>query len=196
MSSANSKNVFAIEGGESMEPTVSIGTKVIARRIAPKVGDIVAVHPSYEAEFAECGPIPHVVKAGGKACDAPVPRKATFVFVERVVAGPGDEIYVKSGDVYRRRKATEKFARETAPYIRACGRAPMCDYPVAIRIPPGHWFLMGDNRGASIDSRAWGPVPTSWIAGVATELECRVLERRRILWVRRTPEQGCHGVTG
>ena len=36
-----------------------------------------------------------------------------------------------------------------------------------IRIPPGHFFMMGDNRGASDDSRFWGPVPEDWIIGQA-----------------------------
>ena len=35
-----------------------------------------------------------------------------------------------------------------------------------IKIPAGEWFMMGDNRGESDDSRFWGPVPTSWITGV------------------------------
>ena len=29
----------------------------------------------------------------------------------------------------------------------------------------GHWFMLGDNRGESDDSRFYGPVPTSWIIG-------------------------------
>ena len=37
----------------------------------------------------------------------------------------------------------------------------------AIRIPADHWFMMGDNRGESDDSRFWGPVPTGWIVGGA-----------------------------
>jgi signal peptidase I len=36
-----------------------------------------------------------------------------------------------------------------------------------ITVPKDHWFLMGDNRGNSDDSRFWGPVPTSWIIGKA-----------------------------
>jgi signal peptidase I len=34
-------------------------------------------------------------------------------------------------------------------------------------IPPGDYFMMGDNRGASDDSRFWGPVPDKWVIGVA-----------------------------
>jgi len=34
-----------------------------------------------------------------------------------------------------------------------------------ITIPPGDYFMLGDNRGASDDSRFWGPVPQAWIIG-------------------------------
>ena len=36
-----------------------------------------------------------------------------------------------------------------------------------IKIPPGQYFMMGDNRPDSEDSRYWGPVPDKWIIGVA-----------------------------
>ena len=34
-------------------------------------------------------------------------------------------------------------------------------------VPKDHWFMMGDNRGASDDSRFWGPVPRDWFIGSA-----------------------------
>jgi signal peptidase I len=39
--------------------------------------------------------------------------------------------------------------------------------PEAVRVPAGHWFMMGDNRGESDDSRFWGPVPEDWVIGGA-----------------------------
>jgi len=53
------------------------------------------------------------------------------------------------------------------PYIIPCGNAPACNLPETITIPPGKYFMMGDNRGASDDSRFWGPVPKQWIIGEA-----------------------------
>ena len=37
----------------------------------------------------------------------------------------------------------------------------------AIKVPAGHWFMMGDNRGQSDDSRYWGPIPKKWVIGGA-----------------------------
>ena len=42
-----------------------------------------------------------------------------------------------------------------------------CDFPKQITIPPDHYFMMGDNSGASDDSRYWGPVPRDWLIGGA-----------------------------
>lgn len=180
----------------AMEPTLPAGTRVTTESSAPAVGDIVVVHPPEDALIGRCGPKPHVVKAGGEACETPIAREAARETIERVVAAPGDEIYVSSGHVYRRTQQSGRFTREADGYIRSCGHSPMCDYPVPIKIPAGHWFLMGDNRGKSIDSRSWGPVPGHWVVGVAIGVECRRISRHRLGWVRRTWQQGCRGVEG
>jgi signal peptidase I len=48
------------------------------------------------------------------------------------------------------------------------GSRAACEMPRPITVPDGTWFLAGDNRGASDDSRFWGPVPTAAIVGVVT----------------------------
>jgi signal peptidase I len=156
----------------SMEPTLSIGQRVLVNRIGmdfgnPHVGEIAVFHPPEGAEQEECGPSPHVIKLGGAACASPVPQEASVNFIKRIVAGPGDEIYIKQGHVYRRAAGTGQFARERDSYIHACGVSPECSFTTPIKIPAGHWFMMGDNRGESDDSRFWGPVPTGWIIGQA-----------------------------
>jgi signal peptidase I len=109
-----------------------------------------------------------VIKLGGAACSTPVPREDSGTnFIKRVVAGPGDEIYIKEGHVYRKAAGKSTFVREHDSYIRECGVSPECNFPDPIKIPAGHWFMMGDNRGESDDSRFWGPVPTGWIIGAA-----------------------------
>jgi signal peptidase I len=109
-----------------------------------------------------------VIRLGAAACAEPVPKQDSSVnFIKRVVAGPGDEIYIKEGHVYRKAAGKSQFVREKDSYIRACGESPECNFPKPIKIPPGHWFMMGDNRGESDDSRFWGPVPTGWVIGQA-----------------------------
>jgi signal peptidase I len=157
----------------SMEPTLAIGQRVLVNRIGmdfsdPHVGEIAVFHPPEGSEQEECGPTPHVIKLGGPACATPVPKEKNSVnFIKRVVAGPGDEIYIKEGHVYRKPAHASQFVRENDTYIRQCGVSPECNFPTPIKIPAGHWFMMGDNRGESDDSRFWGPVPTGWIIGQA-----------------------------
>ena len=109
-----------------------------------------------------------MIKLGGAACSAPVPKKSSVNFIKRIVAGPGDEIYVKEGHVYRKAAGTQpRSCASRTPTFGECGASPECNFPTPIKIPAGHWFMMGDNRGESDDSRFWGPVPTGWVIGQA-----------------------------
>jgi signal peptidase I len=90
------------------------------------------------------------------------------VFVKRVVAGPGDLIAIEDGHVIR------NGVRESDPYIAPCGPGASCSFPTAVRVPPGEYYLLGDNRGVSDDSRFWGPAPSSWIIG--TVVHCSLLD--------------------
>lgn len=156
----------------SMEPTLAVGQRVLVNRVGmdfsgPSVGEIAVFHPPEGAEQQECGPIPHTVKLGGAACAAPLPKKSSVNFIKRIVGGPGDEIYIRQGHVFRKAAGQSQFLAEKDSYIRSCGASPECEFPTPIKIPAGHWFMMGDNRGESDDSRFWGPVPTGWIIGEA-----------------------------
>jgi signal peptidase I len=175
----------------SMEPTLTPSTRVFVRPSSPSMGDVVIFYPPEGGVEERCGPRPHVVRPGGAACDAPIHREFKVKLIQRVVAGPGDEMYVANGHVYRRAQGGHHFVRETDSYIRPCGAKPKCSFPTPIKIPPAHWFLMGDNRGESDDSREYGPIPTTWIVGVATGWECPVFANQRLTWVRRTPQQAC-----
>jgi signal peptidase I len=149
----------------SMEPTLHIGQRVLANRLInhPSIGDIVVFHPPVGAEQGDgvCGN-PNQGSDHAAACDQPTAQESSATFIKRVVAGPGDRISILDGHVVR------NGVQEKDSYTTPCGvGVGSCDFRKTIVIPPGDYFMMGDNRGESDDSRFWGPVPNKWIIGVA-----------------------------
>ncbi|HUN79285.1 MAG TPA: signal peptidase I [Solirubrobacteraceae bacterium] len=157
----------------SMEPTLKVGQRVLVNRIStnfsePHIGEIAVFHPPEGTREEQCGATPRsTIDYGGAACDETNPHESSENFIKRVVAGPGDTIYIREGHVYLKTPGHSRFVREHDPYIKPCGGVQECNFPTPITIPAGHWFMMGDNRGDSDDSRFWGPVPRSWIIGGA-----------------------------
>jgi signal peptidase I len=153
----------------SMEPTLGVGERVIVNRIgsrfsAPSVGDIVVFHPPSGADTNQCG-IPgqgpfYDGPNSRTPCTRPTPKPSSQNFIKRVVGVPGDRIAIRNGHVVR----NGVFQQE--PYINPCGGGPDCNLR-EITVPKDEYFMMGDNRGESDDSRYWGPVPRKWIIGDA-----------------------------
>ena len=151
---------------ESMVPTLSIDQRVLVNRLGnnfgePKVGDVMVFHPPTGATGEadqQCG----VEVEPGVLCPKPSGDKADVNFIKRVVGVPGDTIRVVDGRVIRNGKRTDE------PFVELdqCG-GEQCNFRGDLKIPPGHYFMMGDNRGASDDSRFWGPVPRDWFIGGA-----------------------------
>ena len=148
---------------ESMVPTLSVGQRVLVNRIGnnfgdPAIGDVTVFHPPAGAENEnQCG----VRRRPGQPCPSPTSARADVNFIKRIVAGPGDTLSIEDGHVIRNGK------RQSEPFIEQCGGGPECNLTTSITIPKDHYFMMGDNRGASDDSRFWGPVPRDWIIGNA-----------------------------
>lgn len=153
---------YVIPSG-SMIPTLQIGQRVLVNRIGnrfsdPKIGDILVFHPPAGAEQGnQCG----VKIPVNQACNQSTPKRANTNYIKRVVGLPGDKISIQDGHVIRNGKPQKE------PFIDPCAPGADCDFPKTITIPSGHYFMMGDNRGESDDSRFWGPVPRKWIIGKA-----------------------------
>ena len=149
----------------SMVPTLEVGQRVLVNRLGthfgdPDRGDVVVFKPPAGADSHECG-IPSQ-PADGHACSRPTRQRSDSNFIKRVVAVGGDTLSVRDNRVYINGKLQkEPFIEEGT----SCDE--LCNLPKPIKVPPGHFFMMGDNRGESDDSRDWGPVPKKWIIGDA-----------------------------
>jgi signal peptidase I len=133
---------------ESMEDTLLIGDRVLVDRITwrfsdPERQDIVVFHPPFE------GP----------------------VLIKRIIGMPGDEVSLEDGAVYvNGKKLDEPYVREvngeavpSEPFDNGLPWSLQQPYTV----PAGNYFVMGDNRIDSGDSREFGPVPRGQLVGKA-----------------------------
>jgi signal peptidase I len=147
---------------QSMEPTLDVNERVLVNRFLyhftdPGINDVVVFHPPKGADTDRCG----VHRRTNEACPEPTPQKSDTNFIKRIVALPGDSLRIENGvPIVNGERAQEGF-------IQPCENGSGCDLSKEITIPPDHYFMMGDNRGASQDSRFWGPVPRDWIIGEA-----------------------------
>ena len=153
----------------SMLPTLHINQRILVDRIgnnfsSPQIGNIYVFHPpkNYAGGCADSNEGENAAgQDNAKPCGVAQVQESSQTFVKRVVALPGDRLSIRNGDVILNGK------REKAPYIAPCGDAGSCNFRGTITIPPNEYYMMGDNRGESDDSRFWGPVRKSWIIGRA-----------------------------
>jgi signal peptidase I len=147
----------AVLGGE-----IVLGTRLLAGA-APRVGDVVALHPPAGAADGPCAD-PASGSGRRRACTRGDRALARTVVLKRIIAGPGDRVALKDGRVVRNGR------RIAEPYARPCARAtPGCDFPVPVTVRARSWFVLGDDRGASVDSREFGPVPRRGLIGVVDD---------------------------
>jgi signal peptidase I len=152
-----------------MLPTLHINQRVLVNRIGthfstPRVGDIIVFHPPNDYSLGCANPGEGQNQAGqygAKACDASRSPASSETFIKRVVGLPGDRISIRNGHVIR------DGVRERDSYVVPCASAGFCNFPGTITVPRGYYYVMGDNRPDSEDSRFWGPVPRRWIIGEA-----------------------------
>lgn len=125
-------------GGLSMEPSLHNGQRLIVNKL------VYYFHPPQRGDIV-------ILRR---------PDRPDFTVVKRVIALPGERVEIKrDGRVYLNGSA-EPLAE---PYV---GEKDRESYSLE-RVPAGHYFVLGDNRAASLDSRYFGPVPRKNIVGKA-----------------------------
>jgi signal peptidase I len=118
------------------------------------------------------------------------PEDPTKDFIKRVVGVPGDVVEVRQKVVYLNGKAlTEDYARyvegddpDRAVHTR--------DDMLPVKVPPGKYFVMGDNRDRSYDSRFWGFVDSDAVIGKALFIYFSIDWSKGVGWMEvwRWPE--------
>jgi signal peptidase I len=89
------------------------------------------------------------------------PREPEQDYIKRVVGLPGDTIEVRFGYLYRNGERVDE------PFVMEAYRRQDFKHIGPITVKPGHYFMMGDHRNESSDSREWGQVPRALIKGRA-----------------------------
>lgn len=171
---------------ESMVPTLEVGDFILVNKFTyglrlpvartkvvpigePERGDVMVFFPPHEKRY----------------------------FIKRVIGLPGDTIRYANNELFINGEAVDKtfLAIDTKPVVDFRDRCTQllesnyrlydetidekthkmrkCAVPSAYQgeqtweVPEGHYFMMGDNRDNSSDSRVWGPVPEENIVGKA-----------------------------
>jgi signal peptidase I len=133
----------------SMVPTLGMGDRILVQKAFftwrdVREGDIVVFsHP----------PLDH--------CPGPPDSD----LVKRVIALPGQTIYSSGNSIYVNGRL---LAEPYLPHYDPLGLpVPHASSQHPYRVPPGEFYVLGDNRAISCDSRYWGPVKDSSIVGKA-----------------------------
>jgi signal peptidase I len=151
----------------SMEPTLRINQRILVNRVgmhfaSPHIGDIFVFHPPAKETCADPGEGENAAgQDASSACDVAQRRESSQTYVKRVVGLPGDRLSIDNGHVYRNGHP------EKSSFTVPCGDAGECNFRATITVPKGDYYMMGDNRPDSLDSRYWGPVPKAWLIGKA-----------------------------
>jgi signal peptidase I len=146
----------------SMEPTLDVGDRVVVNRLAYRIGQpqrgqvVVFLRPSDQHPAPASGPLSLLRRALAEGLGGTPAGSEDLI--KRVVGVPGDLVEGRDGKLWRNGEPVPE------PYLP--WNALTSDFG-PVRIPAGHYWVMGDNREDSADSRVFGPVPRSALVGRA-----------------------------
>jgi signal peptidase I len=137
----------------SMEPTLLVNDRVLVNRLVyrfhgPHRGDIIVFHPPGHGDTAVRG----------------AKTEASVTYIKRVIGLPGETLQITRGIVTICKPAGQNCHALHESYTEGSRTAPTYG---PYTVPNGDYFVMGDNRGDSLDSRYWGPLPRHNIIGEA-----------------------------
>lgn len=145
----------------SMEPTLQIGDNLIIEKISyrfsePKRGDIIVFFPPHKKlDPTLWGKFTRMIGFFSK----------DEAYIKRLIGVPGDEIkLVPNEGVYINGKLLDELYKKEN-FNGVCTPNMLCGPYV---IPEGSYYMMGDNRNNSTDSRYWGTLPRNRIVGRAS----------------------------
>jgi len=131
---------FQVEGN-SMIPTLEHKEYIIINKLAyrigkPSRGDVVVFRP---------------------------PTDPSKPYVKRIIGTPGDEVVIEGGDVYVRPRGSDEETMLKEPYLSEANAGHTYQAPpssgdkneIRYRVPDGAYFMLGDNRQGSLDSRSF-----------------------------------------
>lgn len=147
---------FKIPSG-SMIPTLVIGDHILVNKFI--YGTKIPFSETMVLEFTK--------PEKGNIIVFKYPEDPTRDFIKRVVAVEGDVVESKNKTIYvNGKQASEPYAQHTDNSIRPMGIEPRDNFGPLI-VPKNKYFVMGDNRDQSYDSRYWGYVDRKDIKGKA-----------------------------
>jgi signal peptidase I len=152
---------FKIPTG-SMEPNLLIGDHLLVNKFV--------FGPSYSMERFVL-PIGRIARRD--VIVFKYPEEPERDFIKRVIGLPGDTVELKEKKVYvNGTMLDEPYAHFLAPAAGGGGEHEVTSFDVRERygpvtVPPDHYFVMGDNRDNSQDSRYWGFLPREYVKGKA-----------------------------
>jgi signal peptidase I len=137
----------------SMEPNFHEGQRVIVSKLN-RIWDTLLVQT---AHAAAPGSSPFAPGRGEVVVFYP-PNGSGDALIKRVIGVPGDTIELRDNLVYVNGQLLDE------PYIN--GQPTYCNnYCKPLKLEAGMFFMMGDNRPSSLDSRNFGPVPSDRLIG-------------------------------